>query len=113
MTDSPTPAAGGSLDLPLLRSQLAALYLQVAATLDESAQLAEGHAERCRTRGRSAHAAAEMETARKARAAARRGRAAAADLSAAGLSDSDQRHQGEPAPGAALSAGARSTGSRR
>jgi phosphate uptake regulator len=55
------------------RSDLAALYLWVAETLEESADLAEQHAERYRLNGRSD--ATEMASAKRAREAARRARA--------------------------------------
>ena len=54
------------------RSDVAALYGRVAATLELSAQLAEEHAERARTRGRSD--ATEVATAKRAHEAARRAR---------------------------------------
>jgi hypothetical protein len=56
------------------RSQLAALYIRVAETLERSAQLAEEHAERERRNGRWDSAGIELERARRAREAARRGR---------------------------------------
>jgi len=67
-------------DLASLRSQLASLYLRVAETLDESADLADQHAERCRGAGRAQLMEVELENARRARAAAQRGRAAASHL---------------------------------
>jgi hypothetical protein len=51
---------------------LAALYERLAATLDRSAQLAEEHAERERTKGRSD--AVEIADAERAREAGRRAR---------------------------------------
>jgi hypothetical protein len=58
---------------------LSALYLRVADTLDRSAELAEHHAERLRSKGQ-ALAGLEFERARRARKAARRGRELAARL---------------------------------
>jgi hypothetical protein len=64
---------GSELDLPHRRS-LAALYLRVADTLERSAGLAEEHAARVAGRGEEQLARAELERARRARAAARRSR---------------------------------------
>jgi hypothetical protein len=80
MNDSSTPGGVSDVDLPVLRARLAALYRNVADTLDESAQLAEGHAERWRATGQCASVDAELEIASRARAAAERGRAAALRL---------------------------------
>jgi ElaB/YqjD/DUF883 family membrane-anchored ribosome-binding protein len=60
-----------------LRLRLASLYLRVAETLEESADLADRHAQRCRGDGRAQLMEVEMENARKARAAAQRSRAVA------------------------------------
>ena len=57
---------------------MAGLYLGVADTLEQSARLAEQHAERERSNGRPDPAAVELERARRAREAAQRGRALAA-----------------------------------
>ncbi len=64
-----------------------ALYLRVAKTLERSAELAEQHAERCRSNGQRQSAAIELERAQRARAAAQRGRAVASQLASC-------RHQG-------------------
>jgi hypothetical protein len=61
-------------------TQLAALFLQVADTLERSAQLAEEHAERRLSDRQWQSAATELERARQARTAAARGRAFAARL---------------------------------
>jgi hypothetical protein len=55
------------------------LYLRVAATLEQSAQLAEQHAKRHLSNGRPDSAAVELERATRAREAARRGCALAAN----------------------------------
>jgi hypothetical protein len=57
------------------RSELAALYLRAADTLDRSAELAEDHARRERDDRRPHSADLELECAARARAAAQRGRA--------------------------------------
>jgi len=59
---------------------LAGLYLGVADTLEQSARLAEQHAERERSNDRPDSAAVELERARRAREAAQRGRALAARM---------------------------------
>ena len=84
MNGSAIPPGEMNLQLSVLRSRLAELFLRVADTLDESAQLAEGHARRCQTAGRGEFVDAELESAKKARAAALRGRAASSYLSATG-----------------------------
>jgi hypothetical protein len=63
-----------------VRSDLGGLYLRVANTLDQSAQLAEHHAQRERNNGRLHSADLELECAERARAAAQRGRALAAQM---------------------------------
>jgi hypothetical protein len=52
----------------------------VAATLEQSAELADRHAERARRKGYAQYASLEVERAERAREAARRGRAHAARL---------------------------------
>ena len=59
---------------------MARLYLRVAETLERSAQLAEQHAERERSKGRPESAGIELERAARAPNAARRGREFAARL---------------------------------
>ena len=65
---------------PRARSELAALYLRAANTLDQSAQLAQQHAQRERNNGRLHSADLELERAGRARAGAERGRALAAQM---------------------------------
>jgi hypothetical protein len=60
--------------------ELAELFLRVAGTVERSAQLAEQHAEREQTSGRSGSAGVELERAMRAREAARRARALASRL---------------------------------
>lgn len=64
------------------RAGLAALYLRVANTLEQSADLAEQHAQRHRDKGKQQAAAIELERAQRARVAAQRGRAHARRLQA-------------------------------
>ena len=64
------------------RAGLAALYLRVANTLEQSAELAEQHAQRHRDKGKQQAAAIELERAKRARVAAQRGRAHALRLQA-------------------------------
>jgi hypothetical protein len=59
---------------------LAALYMRVADTLEQSAALADQHAQRHREKGKPQAAAIELERAERARRAARRGRALALRL---------------------------------
>lgn len=67
--------SASDLELDLSRpGSLAALYLRVAATLEQSAALAEQHAARACSKGQDHLAAVELERAERARAAARRGR---------------------------------------
>jgi hypothetical protein len=65
---------------PSGRSELAALYLRVAETLERSADLAEQHAQREQQNGRWDSASTELGRAGRARDAARRGRALASRL---------------------------------
>lgn len=69
---------------------LAALYLRVADTLEQSAQLAEEHAQRWRDKGEQQWAAVELERAKRARIAADRGRAHAQRLQASDPHRSDE-----------------------
>jgi hypothetical protein len=64
------------------RAGLAALYLRVANTLEQSADLTEQHAQRHRDKGKQQAAAIELERAQRARVAAQRGRAHALRLQA-------------------------------
>jgi hypothetical protein len=81
MNDAPGPPTGNGPDpSSAIQSRLASLYLRAADSLDTSAQLAEAHAERCQSTGQTDRVDAELQSARRARAAAQRGRAAASDL---------------------------------
>jgi hypothetical protein len=73
-------ASSRSSGRPREQSERAVLYVRVAETLEQSARLAEQHAERDRRNGRPDSAAAELERARRAREAARRGRALASQV---------------------------------
>jgi hypothetical protein len=79
LMDTPPPGLSDG-ELSALKSDLAGLYRRVAETLEQSAQLADRHAQRCRTAGRMQLVDIELENARRARAAALRGRAAAERL---------------------------------
>jgi hypothetical protein len=81
MNDVASSPIGSGPDISsVIRSRLATLYLRAADSLDASAELAEEHAQRCQSTGQIEAVDAELQTARRARAAAQRGRAAASDL---------------------------------
>ena len=75
----PDPRTAGSSSAAIRSTELEALYLRVADTLERSAQLADQHAQRSGA-GQRKLAAIELERAKRARMAAARGRALASRL---------------------------------